>query len=396
MDSRSRAEAEGFSSDRLARIGPVMRTEIEKGTMPGAVTLIARNGQIVHFEAHGYLDQGKTKPLTKDAVFRMFSMTKPFVSVAAMVMVEQGRMRLSDPISNWIPELKDMKVLVEKKDGSGAVSREPVPAERPITVQDLLRHTSGLPYAGSAPFPEIKEAYAKAYVESRQTDVSPEEFAKRLAAIPLSWQSGTRWEYGLSTDVLGVLLERLSGKRLDVLLDEVLFKPLRMKDTSFQVRPDQTARLADAFDSDPQKAAAWKWARVEADPGKRYRLGGAGSVSTTEDYFRFAQMMVKGGELGDVRILSRKTVEYMLSDHIAGFPGSTVGSTGPGYGFGLGFSVRRQDGFAVVPGSTGDAMWTGLGGTSFTIDPKENVVGVFMAQAPTPRVYTRFLFKNLL
>ena len=196
-----------------------MRAEIDKGTMPGAVTLIARHGKVVHFEAHGYLDSGKTKPMTQDAVFRMFSMTKPFVSVAAMMLVEQGRMKLSDPVSTWIPEFKDMKVLIEKKDAAGNVTREPVPAERPITVQDLLRHTSGFAYADNAPFPELKDAYTKADIESRETDVSPEELVQRLAGIPLAWQPGTRWQYGVSTDVLGVLLERLTGKRLDLLLD---------------------------------------------------------------------------------------------------------------------------------------------------------------------------------
>jgi CubicO group peptidase (beta-lactamase class C family) len=396
LELQAAPESEGFSSERLTRISAVMRVEIDKGTMPGAVTLIARHGKIVHVQAHGYLDAGKTKPMTEDAVFRVFSMTKPFVSVVAMMLVEQGRMQLSDPIATWLPEFKDMKVLIEKKDTAGHVIREPVPAERAIMVQDLLRHTSGFTYADNAPFPEIKEAYNTADIESRETDVSPDEFVQRLAAIPLAWQPGTRWQYGVSTDVLGVLLERLTGQRLDRLLDELLFTPLEMKDTSFHVKPEQQARLADALDADPLKARAWRASRVEADPGKRYRSGGSGAVSTAADYFRFAQLLVNGGALDGARLLSRKTVEYMLSDHIPGFPGSTASTTGPGYGFGLGFGVRRQEGFAVVPGSTGDAMWAGFGGTSFTIDPKEQIVGVFMAQAPTPRQHTRFLFKNLL
>jgi CubicO group peptidase (beta-lactamase class C family) len=393
---RAQGISQGLSQERLARIGQAMAQEIEKGTMPGAVTLIARNGRIVHFEAHGWLDPKKTRPMTTSAVFRAFSMTKPFVSVAALMLVEEGRMKLSDPISNWIPEMKNMKVLVEKKDATGKVTREVVPASRQITVQDLLRHTSGLTYMSSAPFAEIKEAYAKADVESRESDVSPDELVQRLGDIPLAWEPGTRWEYGVSTDVLGVLLERLTGTRLDRLLDAMIFKPLKMEDTRFQLATHQRPRLADAFDSDPLKAPSWKWARVEEDPGKRYRLGGAGTVSTARDYFRFAQMLANGGELEGVRLLSRKTVEYMLSDHIPNFAGGTDATTGPGYGFGLGFGVRRQDGFAVVPGSTGDAMWAGLGGTSFTIDRKERIVGVFMAQAPTPRLHTRFLFKDLI
>ena len=241
--------SQGFSQERLKHIGQVMAQEIEKGTMPGAVTLIARNGKIVHFEAHGWLDSEKKRPMVTNAVFRALSMTKPFVSVAAMMLVEQGRMKLSDPISNWIPEMKNMKVLVEKKDATGKVTREAVPATRQITVQDLLRHTSGLTYMGSAPFPEIKEAYAKADIESRESDVSPDELVQRLAAIPLAWEPGTHWEYSVSVDVLGVLLERVTGTRLDRLLDTMIFKPLKMVDTGFQLAPNQRARLADAFDS---------------------------------------------------------------------------------------------------------------------------------------------------
>ena len=336
------ADMQGFSPDRLNRIASVMKAEIEKGTMPGAVSLIARNGKIVHLEAHGYLDAAKTKPMAKDAVFRAFSMTKPLTSVAAMSLVEQGKISLRDPISTWMPEFKEMKVYVERQDERGKTTREVVPARRQITVQDLLRHTSGFTYSGSAPFPEMKEAYEKADVESRDSDLSPEEFTKRLAQIPLAYEPGTRWEYSVSSDVLGVLVERVSGKRLDQYLDELVFKPLNMKDTSFQATSEQLPRLADALDSDPQKINLWKGSRVEADPGKRYRLGGAGSVTTAEDYFRFAQMMLNKGQLDGARILSRETVEYMMSDHIAGLQGSPFPTTGPGYGFGLGFGVRLR------------------------------------------------------
>ena len=390
------ADMQGFSPDRLNRIASVMKAEIEKGTMPGAVSLIARNGKIVHLEAHGYLDAAKTKPMAKDAVFRAFSMTKPFTSVAAMSLVEQGKISLRDPISTWMPEFKEMKVYVERQDERGKTTREVVPARRQITVQDLLRHTSGFTYSGSAPFPEMKEAYEKADVESRDSDLSPEEFTKRLAQIPLAYEPGTRWEYSVSSDVLGVLVERVSGKRLDQYLDELVFKPLNMKDTSFQATSEQLPRLADALDSDPQKINLWKGSRVEADPGKRYRLGGAGSVTTAEDYFRFAQMMLNKGQLDGARILSRETVEYMMSDHIAGLQGSPFPTTGPGYGFGLGFGVRLQEGLSWVPGSTGDAMWAGAGGTVFTIDPKEKIIGILMTAAPSTRLHTRFLFKNLM
>lgn len=382
---------QGFAQDRLDRIAPVMQAEIEKGTMPGAVTLIARNGEIVHLEAHGYLDAAMTEPMTEDAVFRAFSMTKPFVSVATMMLVEQGKLALRDPITNWMPEFEEMTVLTETEDGSF----EEVPAEGPITVQDLLRHTSGFGYANNTP-PPIAEAYEQADIESRQTDVSPDEFIARLSEIPLVYQPGTRWHYGLSTDVLGVLLERATDTQLDVLLDEMIFTPLGMTDTGFQVNEDQAARLADALDADPQKESQWRWARVEEDPGKRYRLGGAGTVTTAQDYFRFGQMLLNGGELDGERLLSPQTVELMLSDHIVNLEGDPLPTTGPGYGFGLGFGVRRQEGVGWAPGSVGDAMWAGAGGTSFTIDPEEDLVAVFMAAAPTPRQHTRFLFKNLV
>jgi CubicO group peptidase (beta-lactamase class C family) len=390
------AESQGFSSERLARIAPVMKAEIEKGTVPGAVTLIARNGKIVHFEAHGFLDSGKTKPMGRDAVFRGFSMTKPIVSVAALALIEQGKMSLRDPLSQYFPAFKDMKVYTEVQDERGRTSRVAVPAKRPILVWDLLRHTAGFTYAGTAPFPEMKEAYEKADVESRETDVSNEEFVKRLAAIPLAYEPGTRWEYSVATDVLGLVVEKVAGKRLDVHLDETIFKPLKMTETSFQAKPEQIARLADAFDHDPIKVESWKSARVEADPGKRYLRGGAGSVFTAEDYFKFAQMVLNGGQLDGARILSRESVEFMLSNHIQGLAGSPSPTTGPGYGFGLGWGVRLDEGGAYAPGSKGDAMWAGAGGTSFTVDPKEKIVAVFLSAGPSTRQHTRFLFKNLL
>jgi CubicO group peptidase (beta-lactamase class C family) len=390
------AESQGFSSERLARIAPVLKAEIEKGTVPGAVTLIARNGKIVHFEAHGFLDSAKTKPMGRDAVFRGFSMTKPLVAVTALALIEQGKLSLRDPLSQYFPEFKEMKVYAEVQDERGRTSRAVVPAKRPILVWDLFRHTAGFTYAGSAPFPEMKEAYEKADVESRDTDVSNEEFIKRLAAIPLAYEPGTRWEYSVATDVLGLVVEKVSGKRLDLHLEEVLFKPLGMKETSFQLRPEQAARLADAYDADPLKADLWKLARPEQDPGKRYVHGGAGALITAEDYFRFAQMVLNGGQLDGVRILSRESVEFMLSNHIQGLAGSPFPTTGPGYGFGLGWGVRLDEGGAWVPGSKGDAMWAGAGGTSFTVDPKEKIVGVFLSAGPNTRQHTRFLFKNLL
>jgi CubicO group peptidase (beta-lactamase class C family) len=381
-----------FSTERLDRIATAMEREIEQGTMPGAVTLIAHQGEIVHLEAHGHRDGAQTEELQADDLFRSFSMTKPIVSVAAMMLVERGELALRDPLTRWFPEFADMTVLVEAEDGNGW---EEVPSERPILVHDLLRHTSGFGYENNTPEP-IATAYTEADIEARETDVSPEDFIARLAEIPLVHQPGTVWHYGVSTDVLGVLLERVTDTQLDQLLAEMIFEPLGMNDTMWQVGEEDLDRLADAFEADPQRASQWQWVRVEEDPGARYRLGGAGVVTTAEDFFRFAQMVLNRGELDGTRLLAPKTVDLMLSDHIAQLEGEPFGTTGPGYGFGLGFGVRLHDGVSWVPGSVGDAMWAGAGGTSFTIDPQEEIVGVFMAAAPTQRLHTRFLFKTLL
>ena len=386
----------GMSRERLARIRPAMKREIERGMFPGAVTLVARKGQIVHQEAHGFLDAAKTKPMTADAVFMLASMTKPITSVATMMMAEEGLLKLGDPISNWLPELKDMKVEVRRTGSDGQATSEDVKAERPITVQDLLRHTSGFFYAGSVRSPRLKELYEKANIEGREADITGDEMLKRLGEIPLAHQPGTTFEYSISTDVLGLLLERVAKMPLDRIFKERILDPLGMKETGWFVPQDKVARLAETLDSDPQKQTMMKSYRITQDPaGKQYFKGGAGLVSTIADYYRFAQMVANGGELDGKRLLSKKTVEYMLSNHTIGTAGSPTASTGPGYGFGLGFAVRLQDGFAVAPGSTGDAMWAGAWGTSFTIDPKEQLVAVLMAQGPSNRVHTRMLFKNL-
>jgi CubicO group peptidase (beta-lactamase class C family) len=387
----------GMSRERLARIRPAMKREIERGMFPGAVTLVARKGQIVHQEAHGFLDAAKTKPMTADAVFMLASMTKPITSVATMMMAEEGLLKLGDPISNWLPELKDMKVEVRRAGPDGQATSEDVKAERPITVQDLLRHTSGFFYASSVRSARLKELYEKANIEGREADITGDEMLKQLGEIPLAHQPGTTFEYSISTDVLGLLLERVAKMPLDRIFKERILDPLGMKETGWFVPQDKVARLAETLDSDPQKQTMMKSYRITQDPaGKQYFKGGAGLVSTTADYYRFAQMVANGGELGGKRLLSKKTVEYMLSNHMIGTAGSPTASTGPGYGFGLGFAVRLQDGFAVAPGSTGDAMWAGAWGTSFTIDPKEQLVAVLMAQGPSNRVHTRMLFKNLV
>lgn len=379
---------QGFSQDRLRRIVPVMQDQINKNMFPGAVTLVARNGQIVHFEATGYLDAQKKTPIQKDSIFRLASMTKPVVTAAAMMLVEQGKLKLNDPITTWLPELKDLKVETAAGD---------VPLNRPIWVQDLMRHTAGFVYAGSTRSPRIKKLYDDLNIESREVDITSEEMLKSLGQIPLAHQPGTFWEYSIAVDVLGLLLERVEKKPLDTLVKELLINPLGMKDTTWWVASNNMGRLAESLDSDGQKAAMLKSYRQSYDPsGKSYFKGGAGLVGTASDYLRFAQMILNGGELDGRRYLSRKTVEFMLSQHTTGMGGSTIGTTGPGYGFGLGFGVRLDEGMGWIPGSKGDAMWAGAWGTSFWIDPKEKLVGILMAQGPSNRIHTRMLYKSLV
>jgi CubicO group peptidase (beta-lactamase class C family) len=379
---------QGFSSDRLARIAPSMQEQVRTGMFPGAVTMVARNGVVVHNEAHGFLDAAKSKPMTKDALFRLASMTKPLVTVAAMMMVEQGKMGLNDPLTKWMPELKDLKV----ETAAGDVS-----LNRPIWVQDVMRHTSGFVYAGGTKSPRIKKMYDDLNIEARETDITTDEMLKNLGQIPLANQPGTVWEYSISVDVLGLLLERVAQKPLDAILNELLLGPLGMKDTTWWVQADQLGRMAETLDSDRLKVEMLKSYRQTYNPlGKSYFKGGAGLVGTANDYLKFLQMMVNGGELDGKRYLSRKGVEFMLSQHTVGMGGSTIASTGPGYGFGLGFAVRLDEGMAWVPGSKGDAMWAGAWGTSFWIDPKEKLAAVIMAQGPSNRTHTRMLYKNLV
>ena len=242
------------------------------------MTLIARKGQIVHQEAHGFLDAAKTKPMTADAVFMLASMTKPITSVGTMSMVEEGLLKLSDPVANWLPELKDMKVEVRRTGADGQSSFEDVKAERPITVQDLLRHTSGFFYAGSVRSPRLKEMYDKANIEGRDADITGDEMLKRLGEIPLAHQPGTTFEYSISTDVLGLLIERVAKMPLDRIFKERIFDPLGMKETAWFVPADKVSRLAETLDSDPQKESMVKSYRITQDPtGKQYFKGAPAS-----------------------------------------------------------------------------------------------------------------------
>jgi CubicO group peptidase (beta-lactamase class C family) len=400
LSTVGRPEDAGFSSERLARLTRVFQAEIETGKLPGAVILLARDGKVAYFQPLGFQDREKQTPMARDAIFRIASMTKPLVSVAFMTLVEEGKVQLSDPVSLYLPEMKTVKVGVEKKNetsGQAELTRET--PRRDMTIHDLLRHTSGLTY-GQFGDSLVKRAYRDANVlDPRQTLA---EFVTKLSKLPLAYHPGTTFEYSVSTDVLGRVVEVVSGTTLDTFLAERITKPLHMPDTSFHTRDGQSARVAE-----PQ---------VESATGKRPPMrdvtarpillsGGGGMVSTVPDYFRFAQMLLDGGQLDGTRILSPTTVAFMTADHLP--PGTAMSpvsmgmgalmpSPEQGQGFGLGFAVRTEVGHNSLPGSPGEFYWVGATGTSFWVDPKERLVAILMIQVPLARTrYYRGLIRNL-
>ena len=385
----------GFSADRLARLGPAIKGEIERKQYPGAVILVARKGQVVYFESFGQLDPASGKPMTKDAIFRLYSMTKPYTSVAAMMLVEEGRLRLTDPVSKYIPSFAKLQVSVAATDpASGAVRYSNVAMDREITIQDLLRHTSGLVYQGFTAHAKVKELYAKEGVDWK--DVTPAEQIERLAKVPLAHQPGTTFEYGLSVDVLGRVIEAITSKTLGQFLSERVFVPLGMKDSAFIVAKQKLDRLAQPFATDPTTNTPTNL--LDVTVAQKNDAGGAGSVGTAADYARFLQMMINGGQLDGVRLLSRTTVNYMASDHLGDAKSSGSVALLPGMGFGLGFAVRRQTGLFEVVGSAGEYFWAGAAGTGFYVDPKEEIICVWMTQAQPgmARRHDRYLFKQLV
>jgi CubicO group peptidase (beta-lactamase class C family) len=375
----------GLSSARLARLGAVMRSEIERGRLPGAVALIARRGRLGFFESFGQRDAASGAPMRTDAIFRIYSMTKPITSVAAMMLWEEGRFLLSDPVAKYLPELSDLQVAVER---GGEIER--VPVERDVTIQDLLRHTSGLTYEfrGSGP---VHKMYMGAKVYSRAQN-SADQVAT-LGRLPLLHQPGTRWEYGRSTDVVGRLVEVLSGQPLSAFFEQHILAPLGMTDTAFHVPPRHHPRLAEAFGKDPDSGAGVQLLEVRDPP--KFESGGGGLTSTASDYARFLQMLLDRGTFDGHRLLSRKTIELMTADHlgpITGAPDLLL----PGHGFGLGFAVRLHAGIAPVPGSIGQYFWGGLAGTTFWVDPAEEMFALLLIQAPGQRDYYRTLFRDLV
>lgn len=389
--------AVGLAPARLEKITKVFGKEIADKKLPGAVVMVARKGRLVYANAFGNQDPKAATAMKADSIFRIYSMTKPLVSVAAMLLVEDGVVQLTDSVSKFLPAFKDVKV----STGTAEVA-----ADRAPTVQDLLRHTAGLAYGEITKNNAVKDALAKAslakpgVIDFDSRDMTGPEQVERLGKIPLVNQPATLWEYSLASDVLGRVVEAASGKRLGDFLAERVFKPLKMNDTAFFVTEAKKARIVEAFDKDPASGNANKLIDVTKQPGND--SGGAGAVSTAADYLRFSQMLLNGGVLDGQRIMSRNTIRLMTSDHLATVvsnpqaPGQLLLGVG-GYTFGLGFAVRMQDGIAGVPGSAGDYTWAGYAGTYFWVDPKEQIVAVMMTQAPSPtRAYYRKLIRQLV
>jgi len=378
----AKPEEVGLSSERLQRVTQALRSEIEAGKIPGAVALVARKGRVVYFESFGVRDKASGDPMPKDAIFRLYSMTKPFTSVAAMMLMEEGKFLLTDPVSKFLPQLAKREVNTQQLDGAtGKISYVLVPADREMTIQDLLRHTSGVVYGGFTPNARIKELYAKDGVT--WDNVTPDEQIQRMAKVPLAHQPGTIWEYSLSTDVLGRVIEKVSGRTLGRFLDERLFGPLKMSDTAFVVPTDKVGRLAQPLAIEPSTGQPIKLVDVTVPP--KNDAGGAGSAGTTGDYARFIQMLLNGGQLEGNRLLSPTTVTFMTSDHLGTMKIVPLGGVGTGYGFGLGFAVRKDPGIAGVSGPVGEYRWGGAAGTAFWVDPKDEMISVLMTQgAPAP------------
>jgi CubicO group peptidase (beta-lactamase class C family) len=379
-------EEVGLSAARLVRLTETFQAEIDKGTMPGAVLLIARRGKVAYFEALGLLDPHTKQPMRKDGIFRLASMTKPFVSVAAMMLAEEGKLVLSDPVSRFLPELKSLSVGVEQPDGGGQVKLVLEPVRREMTIQDLLRHTSGLTYGQFGARTLVKAAYLDSGIANPQ--LTSADFIERLSKLPLAHQPGTTWDYSVSTDVLGRVVEVVSGQDLDTFIRERISKPLRLPDMGFSVAAQHHGRIAEShFDKKTGERLVARNVRITPP---RFG-GGGGMVGTASDYARFCQFLLNGGELDGLRLVSKQTVASMTSNHLPASirytsHATSLGAAGPtpevGQGWGLGFVVRTEAGKNPLPGSVGEFYWNGAAGTAFWVDPKEQLIAIMMIQAP--------------
>ncbi len=375
-----------MSASRLQILSDAFKREVDKGTLPGATVMVARRGQIGWFDAIGRQGPASDAPMRQDSIFRIFSMTKPIVSVGIMMLLEDGHFLLNDPVAKFIPEFARQQVGIERHG-----KLELAPVARPMTIQDLLRHTSGITYEHTGNS-LVQQLYTQTRLRSRK--ITNAEHAAMVASLPLICQPGAEWNYSRSTDILGRIIEVVTRKPLSSFLTERILAPLQMAETAFFTAEENAPRLAEPFPIDPWTAEKVQLFNMLERPAME--SGGGGLVSTTMDYARFCQMLLNGGSLDGNRIIGRKTLELMASDHLS--PHVAIKGTllTPGHGFGLGFAVRNNAGIASFLGSVGQFFWSGMGGTFFWIDPKEELFAVFMSQAPGQRDYTRTLVRNLV
>ena len=381
---QAQPESLGLSPSRLQRMSDAFKRDIDEGTIPGVTVMVARRGQIGWFEALGRQSPTGSAPMALNSIFRIFSMTKPIVSIGIMMLLEEGHFLLNDPVAKYIPEFADQKVGVENNG-----KLELVPLVRPMTIHDLLRHTSGITYdhTGNG---LVQQLYQQSRLRSRK--ISNAEHAALVASLPLMCQPGAEWNYSRSTDILGRIIEIVSGKTLGAFLTERILAPLQMTETAFHTASENADRLAEAFATDPWNGDKVQLFNMLDKPVME--SGGGGLVSTTMDYARFCQMLLNGGMLDGNRIIGRKTLDLMASDHLGPKVKLQSHLVPAGHSFGLGFAVRTASGMAPFAGSLGQFFWSGMAGTFFWIDPAEDLFAVFMMQGPGQREYIRSMLRN--
>lgn len=402
----------GLSQERLERISAIIQKDVDNGHISGAAAMIIRNGQIGYYENFGFSDREKQIPTTNDTIYRIYSMSKPITSVALMMLFEEGKFFLDDPVSKYIPELGNLQVVVDTTDETGPSFNIPdedptgkalpkaadtevatVPSNRDMTVRDLMRHTAGLTY-GFFGNTDVDKIYQKMGIMMVDKDLK--QMVEKVGSAPLLFQPGERWHYSISVDVMGRLVEVLSDQSFDVFLENRIFAPLAMDDTGFYVPKEQLGRLAQLYS--PAKsgkgiepAISYLSRNFVSEP--TLFSGGGGLVSTTPDYARFCQMLLNGGELDGQRIIGRKTIELMTKDHSQD---ASIGMRAKGSTFGLGFAVVLDQGLSASQVSEGSYSWGGAAGTAFWIDPKEDLIGIYMMQNLPPQLPFGEVFKNMV
>jgi len=367
-----------IDAKKLAGIPEWLKGDVERGRIPGAVVLVARDGKLVMVEAVGWADKDRKVKMTTDSIHPIASSTKLITTIAALRLFEANKIRVMAPIATYLPELKDLRVAVERRDATGNATTELVAPARQPTVHDLMTHRAGFTYFFFPKNP-LRDRYRELGID-RVENMTADEMLQKLATLPLAFPPGTQFEYSIATDLLGHIIERVTGKPLDVALDELVLTPLKMKDTRFQVKGADLARLARPLSTDPDPWV-FEWLDLTREP-KRFS-GGAGMASTVTDYFRPLQMLMNGGELDGVRLLSPATVRWAMADQVGGMRGA--GHPGDGYSWNLFNPVRVSDVGTVFPGSTGDIFWGGITGPRYFMDSKERLIGIIFIQAPSQR-----------